>query len=791
MSLWNSLANKTWNRVERGCAPVAQVLAIYPLYFAGLWHMLQRSDRHLYIDPLFGFSQLLVAGWIIASGVLLLIIGLVLRTRRPDSLLYQYVGALFFALSLVWAGYVTGSQSLATGVVLIGAALAGYIALERRVIFVGVVVSFVLILLMNIGANTGLVPYAPLLATPVNAEARMMWMHIQLFLAAPHMLMYFLVIGLMVYFWRKREQAITRLSLTDPLTNLHNRRSILDHASKEMARSERHGKPVAVAIIDLDNFKQINDRWGHAGGDRVLKAAAQCLKQNVRQCDVVGRFGGEEFLVLLPDSTSDDATTQMERCRVALEQLQVYADTGERIAVTGSFGVACNAGNRTLDLETLVSAADQALYEAKSQGRNRIALADTAALSPHVPRHHPPMRTRKRQPQVIWLFNQLVRGGPVWTPVRKTVLILFIGCSQLLFYSFWTLMLLTPEARNNIVNVDFVLYILPFCSLVVTGMIVLASSGFLVNRRNPNASWYQYLGQLYYAGAFVFFGYLVGTLSMPVGIILISGPLIGMIFFELRYIAPACVISVLGLIALTYASALDLVPYAPVMPTGRPDFTQVSSVWLLSFYMFVMPHMIVAIYVADMTFGHWRERGIRARELSRTDVLTGIPNRRSILDILEKEIARTWRHGPPLAVALLDLDHFKKINDTWGHPVGDAVLQHATQLLQGTLRQCDTMGRFGGEEFMLVLPDTTQEGAAATLERCRKILEENPMQQESGPAITVTASFGLTCNAHCMTLSSEQLIRAADDALYNAKRSGRNRIETILWALSPSTAPIS
>lgn len=788
MSLWNRLANKTWNRVERGCAPVAQVLAIYPLYLFGLWYMLQRDDRHLYIDPLFAFTQLLVGGWIIAGGILLLVIGLILRTRRPDSLLYQYVGALFFALSLVWAGYVTGSQSLATGVVLIGAALAGYIALERRVIFVGVVVSFVLILLMNIGANTGFIPYAPLLVTPFSAETRMMWMHIQLFLAAPHMLMYFVVIGLMVYFWRKRERAITRLSLTDALTGLHNRRSILEHASKELARSGRHDKPVAVAVIDLDNFKQINDRWGHAGGDRVLTAAARCLKQNIRQCDVIGRFGGEEFLVLLPDSTSDDATTQMERCRVALEQLQVYADTGERIAITGSFGVACNADNRTLDLETLVSAADQALYEAKSQGRNRIALADTASLSPHIPRHHSPMRKRKRQPQVIWLFDQLVRGGPVWTPVRKTVLILFIGCSQLLFYSFWTLMLLTLEARHDIVNVDFVLYILPFCSLVVTSMIALASYGFLVNRHNPNAGWYQYLGQFYYAAAFIFFGYLVGTLSMPVGIILVSGPLIGMIFFELRYIVPACIVSVIGLVALTYASAFDVVPYAPIMPADRPDFTQVSSVWLLSFYVFVMPYMITAVYVADMTFGHWRERGIRARELSRTDMLTGIPNRRSILDILEKEIARTWRHGPPLAVALLDLDHFKKINDTWGHPVGDAALLHATRLLQETLRQCDTMGRFGGEEFMLVLPDTSLEGAQATVERCREILEKNPVQQDDGSTIRLTASFGLTCNAHCMTLSSEQLIRAADDALYDAKRSGRNRVSVTLWALSRSAA---
>lgn len=89
---------------------------------------------------------------------------------------------------------------------------------------------------------------------------------------------------------------------------------------------------------------------------------------------------------------------------------------------------------------------------------------------------------------------------------------------------------------------------------------------------------------------------------------------------------------------------------------------------------------------------------------------------------------------------------------------------------------------------MLVLPDTSLEGAQATIERCREILEKNPVVQDDGSTIRLTASFGLTCNAHCMTLSSEQLIRAADDALYDAKRSGRNRVSVTLWALSPSAA---
>lgn len=125
--MWNRLADKTWNRVERGCAPVVQVLVIYAIYLGGLLWLLTLPERDRYIDVGFALAQLIVSAWVLAVALLLLGIGLVLRVRKPDSLLYQHVGAQFFALTLVWSGYVTGMQSFATGVVLIGAALAGYI----------------------------------------------------------------------------------------------------------------------------------------------------------------------------------------------------------------------------------------------------------------------------------------------------------------------------------------------------------------------------------------------------------------------------------------------------------------------------------------------------------------------------------------------------------------------------------------------------------------------------------------------------------------------------------------
>lgn len=788
--MWNRLADKTWNRVERGCAPVVQVLVIYAIYLGGLLWLLTLPERDRYIDVGFALAQLIVSAWVLAVALLLLGIGLVLRVRKPDSLLYQHVGAQFFALTLVWSGYVTGMQSFATGVVLIGAALAGYIALERRVIFISVLTAFLLVLLLNLATSAQLLPYAPLLIAPGDDHSRLVFSNIHLFLGAPHVIMYLLVIGLMIHFWRARENVIRRLSLSDALTGLHNRRSVLDHVSREVARSQRHGTRLALVLIDLDNFKQINDRWGHPVGDRVLQAAAACLRKTLRRNDVIGRFGGEEFLVLLPDTLSDGAMALMERCRDALEKLSLHSSTQEAISVTASFGVVCNEHNPVLDVDTLVSAADKALYQAKHGGRNRIVLANTAHLTPRVAPASTsnPRPRRSRMQQARHGLDALVQDRAPWTPVLKTALMLALGVAQLTLYTLMSLLLLVPPMRDELVNVEFVGDMLPFAVLLIGGMLALAAYGLRVNRMRPDSSAYQYLAHQYYAFTFVFFAWMPGTLTLPVGLILVSAPLVGLIFLTARPVICGSISSLATLTLITYASAFDMLPYAPIMPASHPPYAPASPLWLALFYAFIVPHLLIALHVADRTLGHWRERSVEVRELSRIDMLTGVQNRRSILQLLDKEIARTWRHGPPLAVLLMDLDHFKQINDTWGHPLGDAALQHCVRVLKDTVRECDVIGRIGGEEFMLLMPDTSLQGAQALAERCRQALERTPFISDSGEQITLTGSFGLTGNAHSLMVNSEQLYQAADDALYDAKAGGRNRVETTLWAMT-STQP--
>lgn len=163
----------------------------------------------------------------------------------------------------------------------------------------------------------------------------------------------------------------------------------------------------------------------------------------------------------------------------------------------------------------------------------------------------------------------------------------------------------------------------------------------------------------------------------------------------------------------------------------------------------------------------------RAQEIATRDVLTGMPNRRHLLDVLQREIARSKRLGTALSVCLLDIDHFKRINDTLGHAAGDAVLTHFSRIASAGLRAVDVFGRFGGEEFMLVLPDAGAPGAAAVAERIRARVEHFGFPEL--PAVgRVTVTIGIA--AHAKGEGGEALTARADRALYRGKDAGRNRV---------------
>lgn len=177
----------------------------------------------------------------------------------------------------------------------------------------------------------------------------------------------------------------------------------------------------------------------------------------------------------------------------------------------------------------------------------------------------------------------------------------------------------------------------------------------------------------------------------------------------------------------------------------------------------------IALKVADL-----QQKLADLSNLVRTDPLTDIANYRYFVQALEQEIERTQRSGQPTSLIMLDIDFFKKVNDQWGHEIGNQALIHLARLLQKTVRKLDIPCRYGGEEFAIILPDTTLAASIPVAERIRQEIEKSPLivAQKS---LNMTASQGIAIYTDKQKTTVEALVKQADHYLYLAKESGRNR----------------
>ncbi|HSI03888.1 MAG TPA: diguanylate cyclase [Myxococcota bacterium] len=174
---------------------------------------------------------------------------------------------------------------------------------------------------------------------------------------------------------REKNQRLEELSNTDGLTRVVNRRHLMELLDLEFTRARRYNNALSFVMVDIDHFKAINDRYGHQVGDEALTAVASVLRQDLRRNDVIGRYGGEEFSLLLPETIGDGARVVAERYRKRIEEYQLQTN-GELIKLTASFGVAELAPGLA-DIDALVRRADAAMYQAKHEGRNRVMIAAT------------------------------------------------------------------------------------------------------------------------------------------------------------------------------------------------------------------------------------------------------------------------------------------------------------------------------------------------------------------------------------------------------------------------------
>ena len=272
--------------------------------------------------------------------------------------------------------------------------------------------------------------------------------------------------------------------------------------------------------------------------------------------------------------------------------------------------------------------------------------------------------------------------------------------------------------------------------------------------------------------SFVYGGYTVGITS-PVAIAAyISLITVGMVLYKRTVMYVVFIPITIYLVAAIILTLNGQMTYAPIYTLEyNQKVLHRNEFWVYSQMYFYIPIFFCSLVLFEVLLIQWRNREKKIRDISQIDPLTGIYNRRKIGQNLT-EIQNEQRD---VTIILMDLDHFKKINDSYGHDVGDDVLKQVALTLSKNVRDEDVVGRFGGEEFILVLQNKSIQQALDIGERCRKEIESTRIKINDKEFIQISASFGITVGNHYQT--KQQILKQADEALYLAKKSGRNQVK--------------
>ena len=318
------------------------------------------------------------------------------------------------------------------------------------------------------------------------------------------------------------------------------------------------------------------------------------------------------------------------------------------------------------------------------------------------------------------------------------------------------------------------------------GWVGLIGWGLWLRRRRQHSVFYPAVFMSFFSVGFLLLGWTVGLYSPMTGMVLVGSPLVGFILFGFQRVAWNFAFSVLVVLLLAWLSVRGYSAHAIYFTKYPITQQQLSYYWIGSTVAFMVPFITVVITLVALLLGRWSHREAQVRDQALHDPLTGLANRRELFTRFGYELARARRSEQPLSVCLLDLDHFKQINDSHGHGVGDEVLVRVATVLRRCLRETDAIGRIGGEEFVLLLPETDQAGAARVIERCRAGIERSPVTLENGERLSFSASFGVALWQVGEDADEQALLDRADDMLYRAKAAGRNRVE--FWSAEATAA---
>ncbi len=378
MSLWRKLAAKGnpmfWAPVDGALLACVMIIAMNGFFLVTgiIGVLLPQLAPHVQV-PVLHQMNLFALAMMLFWGLLYLTF-LPLRKRNPRSRLPGMVVTYMFGHPLVVLAYFNGVHAIVTGLLLAVAPAFGFVMFKNRHVMNALLITWAEIILLGFAVSMGWVADAPLFGDePPNRFTAPMWLFMQVLIGFPVAIGFLMFTRYIVNALRARELQVRELSRRDALTGSWNRRYLTELMEREVALAERTGQPLSLVVVDLDHFKRINDGHGHSAGDQALIQVAGCLADSIREVDHLGRYGGEEFVLLLPNCDTDNARVIAERCRETLANTPV--DTGRaRLPLSASFGVATCHGE-ALDIDELFRRADQALYRAKDNGRNRVEVA--------------------------------------------------------------------------------------------------------------------------------------------------------------------------------------------------------------------------------------------------------------------------------------------------------------------------------------------------------------------------------------------------------------------------------
>ena len=366
-----------------------------------------------------------------------------------------------------------------------------------------------------------------------------------------------------------------------------------------------------------------------------------------------------------------------------------------------------------------------------------------------------------------------------WDTLKKCILILVLGCYVNLIWLVWETFVLLNSDYWHVINVELLHHKFVINSIFFIMLLGLIYPCYALQKQAWVQRFLPYIAIGILIISLCYNGYMIGVFSPVTMVVYICLIAVGLVLFERKIVYVMLVPATCFLIVSGYLSFIDVIPYAPIFQIDGQLF--LNGFWLLSMLYFVIPILITCLILFEILLSQWRHRERLIQHLSQIDPLTNTFNRRRISQSLEYLHQQDPQN--PYAVILLDLDHFKSINDQFGHHMGDTVLIAVSQKLGLHLRESDVVGRFGGEEFILILKQSSALKARQIAERCRAAIEDLVIQNEDGRAIRITASFGIALATD--KLKPQQLLDQADKALYAAKASGRNQIKCYL-EINPS-----